>query len=184
MNIIRSYPRASIILHWSMLLLMAATYAAIELRTFFPKGSDIREGFKSWHFMLGLCVLALVTVRIVVRLQTKAPPITPGPPAWQGWAARGAHLALYALMLGMPLAGWAILSASGKPIPFFGLGLPPLIGPDQALASSIKEIHETAGTVGYWLIGLHAAAALAHHYWWKDDTMRRMWPYSRRAVAR
>jgi len=168
------YARASIMLHWGMMLLIAATYAAIELRTFFPKGSDMREGFKSWHFTLGLCVLALVIVRIAVRLQTKAPPISPAPPAWQALAGRGVHLLLYALMLGMPLAGWAILSASGKPIPFFGLSLPPLIGPDKTLGSSIKEVHETAGTVGYWLIGLHAAAALAHHYWWKDNTLRRM----------
>jgi len=175
MNSTARYARASIILHWAMLLLTAATYAAIELRTFFPKGSDIREGFKSWHFMLGLTVLALVVVRIIVRLRNAPPPITPAPPAWQNWSARGVHLALYGLMLGMPLAGWAILSASGKPIPWFGFSLPPLIGPDKALAGTIKDLHETAGTVGYWLIGFHAAAALAHHHWWKDDTLRRMW---------
>jgi cytochrome b561 len=52
--------------------------------------------------------------------------------------------------------------------------LPALIAPDNALGDWIKEIHETAGTVGYWLIALHAAAALAHHYFWKDNTLRRM----------
>jgi len=174
------YARASIILHWGMMLLIAATYAAIEFRTFFPRGSDIREDFKTWHFMLGLCVLVLVIVRIVVRLQTRVPPIEPAPAAWQSLAARGAHLALYGLMLGMPLAGWAILSASGKVIPFFGLNLPPLLGPDKPLAGSIKEIHETAGTIGYWLIGLHAAAAVSHHYWWKDNTLRPMLPFRSR----
>lgn len=170
------YARASIVLHWAMLALIAVVYAAIELRTYFPKGSDIREGFKTWHFMLGLTVLALVLIRIAVRLSSTAPPITPRPPAWQMLAARGIHLALYALMLGMPLAGWLILSAEGKSVPFFGLTLPPMIGPDKALGSQIKELHETAGSIGYWLIGLHAAAALAHHYWWKDNTLRRMWP--------
>jgi len=30
--------------------------------------------------------------------------------------------------------------------------------------------------VGYWLIGLHAAAALFHHYVVRDDTLRRMLP--------
>jgi cytochrome b561 len=48
------------------------------------------------------------------------------------------------------------------------------MAPDKAVGDWIKEIHETAGTVGYWLIGLHAAAALAHHYFWKDNTLRRM----------
>lgn len=168
------YPAVSIILHWAMLLLLAAVYAAIELRTFFPKGSDIREGFKTWHFMLGLTVLALVLVRIVVRLMTSAPPIVPTPPKWQMRASRATHIALYALMVGMPLAGWTILSAKGVPIPFFGVELPALIAPDKAFGDWVKEVHETAGTVGYWLIGLHAAAALAHHYVWKDNTLRRM----------
>jgi cytochrome b561 len=168
------YPTVSIILHWAMFLLIAAVYAAIQLREFFPKGSGIREGFKTWHFMLGLTVLALVLVRIAVRLLTNAPPIVPTPPKWQNLASRATHVALYALMIGMPLAGWMILSAKGVPVPFYGTELPALIAPDKALGDWIKEIHETAGTVGYWLIGLHAAAALAHHYFWKDNTLRRM----------
>jgi len=168
------YPTVSIILHWAMLVLIAAVYAAIELRTFFPKGSDIREGFKTWHFMLGLTVLALFLVRIIVRLLTNPPPITPQPPKWQMLPARVVHGALYALTLAMPLAGWTILSAKGVPVPYFGFELPALIAPDKAFGDQVKGIHETVGTIGYWLIGLHAAAALAHHYIWKDDTLRRM----------
>ncbi|MDO9486912.1 MAG: cytochrome b, partial [Sphingomonadaceae bacterium] len=149
----RRYPAAMILLHWAMLLLVGAVYAAIELREFFPKGSDIREGFKAWHFMLGLTVLVLVLVRIVARLRTTTPLITPNPPMWQRLASRGVHFALYGLMVGMPLAGWTILSAKGAAIPFFGIELPPLVSPDKALAEWLQEIHETAGTVGYWLIG-------------------------------
>ena len=86
------------------------------------------------------------------------------------------HGALYLLMIAMPLGGWLILSASGKPIPFFGLELPALVAENQALADQVKEIHEIGGTAGYWLIGLHAAAALFHHYIQRDNTLRRMWP--------
>ncbi len=48
------YGALSIGLHWLMLLLIAAVYACIELRGNFPKGSDMREGLKTWHLMLGL----------------------------------------------------------------------------------------------------------------------------------
>ena len=171
------YPTATIALHWAMLLLLAAVYAAINLREYFPKGSDIREGLKAWHFMLGLTVLVLVLGRIVLRLLATTPPITPKPPVWQTLAARGVHLALYALMVAMPLAGWTILSAEGATIPFYGLDLPKLVAPDKPLADWLVEIHQTVGTIGYWLIGLHAAAALAHHYFWKDDTLHRMLPW-------
>jgi cytochrome b561 len=173
------YPAASIFLHWAMMILIGATYAAIQLRELFPKGSDIREGFKTWHFMLGLTVLVLVVVRIIIRLMSSAPPITPTPRRWQSLASKAVHGALYALMLGMPVAGWIILSAKDVPVPFFSLTLPPLVAPDKGLGDWVKDIHETVGEIGYWLIGLHAAAALAHHYLWKDDTLRRMLPFRR-----
>ena len=166
----------SITLHWAMVLLISAVYATILLRENYPKGTDIREGLKAWHFMLGLTVLVLVVVRLVARLAQRVPPITPEPPAWQSLLARALHLALYAFMLAMPLAGWVILGASGKPIPFYGLELPSLVGQSKALAGQVKEWHETAGTIGYFLIGFHALAALVHHYVFKDDTLRRMLP--------
>ena len=75
-----------------------------------------------------------------------------------------------------PLAGWLMLSAFNKPIPFFGLQLPALLSPDQALGVQVKELHELAGTVGYWLICLHAVAGLYHHYIRSDNTLRIMLP--------
>jgi cytochrome b561 len=86
------------------------------------------------------------------------------------------HFALYTLMFAMPIAGWMILSAEGDPIPFYGLELPPLIGQNEATAELIEEIHETAGTVGYYLIGLHAVAGLFHHYVLRDNTLKRILP--------
>jgi len=44
------------------------------------------------------------------------------------------------------------------------------------LSEQVKELHETVATIGYFLIGLHALAALYHHYVRKDDTLRRMLP--------
>lgn len=170
------YNGLSISLHWVMLALLVAVYSCMELREFYPKGSDIREGLKSWHFMLGLLVLVLVFVRVAVRLLRPAPAITPIQPDWQRWLARAVHLSLYVFMFGMPIAGWIILSASGKTIPFFGFALPPLVGENKALAAQFKELHETVASVGYYLIGFHAVAALFHHYFVKDDTLRRMLP--------
>jgi cytochrome b561 len=159
-----------------MLLLIAAVYACIELRGNFPKGSGIREGLKSWHFMLGLSVLALVVVRIGARLTSAVPPIQPEPSKWQGLSAKAMHLALYVFMVAMPIMGWLTLSAEGKVIPFFGLQLPALVAESKSVAGWVKELHEGGGTVGYFLIGLHAAAALFHHYVVKDNTLGRMLP--------
>jgi cytochrome b561 len=167
------FSRLSIAMHWLMLALLAAVYACIELREFYPRGSDIREGLKTWHFMLGLSVFVLVWVRLIARAVS---PRGPAPRTWSGALAAAVHLALYALMIAMPVMGWMVLSAEGDPVPFFGLTLPPLVAPDETLAGRVEDLHTTVGAVGYWLIGLHAAASLFHHYVLRDGTLRRMLP--------
>ncbi|MGE6184144.1 cytochrome b, partial [Aeromonas media] len=87
-----------------------------------------------------------------------------------------AHLALYGFLILTPLLGWLLLSAGGKPIPFFGFELPALIAPDDGLKGTIKELHETLANLGYALIALHAGAALYHHHVLKDSTLTNMLP--------
>lgn len=171
------YARLTIGLHWLTLVLLAAVYALIELRGLFPRDSAERDLMKALHFMLGLTVFAVVWVRLAARLRYKAPAIVPKPPAWQIGLAHLMHLLLYLLLLGMPLAGWLILSAAGKPIPFYGLELPALIDPNPDLAKFIKGWHVQVGRWGYWLIGLHALAGLYHHWVRRDNTLARMLPY-------
>jgi len=173
------YGALSMALHWAMLLLIAAVYASIELRGFFPKGSGLRQDMKTWHFMLGLSVLVLVMLRLAVALTSTVPRIQPEPARWQHRLARLAHFALYGLMFGMPLLGWLALSAQGKSIPFFGMQLPQLVAENSSLADWAEDIHEAFGSVGYALIGVHAAAALFHHYLIRDNTLRRMLPWGR-----
>lgn len=168
------YGRLSIIIHWVTLALLIAVYACIELREIYPRGSEIREALKTWHYMLGLTVFFLVWVRIAARFMSKTPPIVPASPKWQLMIASAVEIALYVLMIALPLLGWIMLSAEGEPIPFFGLRLPALLGANDALADRIKEIHETLATAGYFIIGLHASAALFHHYVRRDNTLRRM----------
>lgn len=176
------YGSLSIGLHWLMFVLIVAVYACIELHSLFPKGSDTREALKVWHFMLGLSVFLLVFLRLLTRFASgPAPRIEPPASQWQTWLATAVHYALYGMMLGLPLAGWLTLSLAGKPIPFFGLQLPALVAENKDLSKLVKDIHETVGTVGYFLIGLHAFAALFHHYVLRDNTLLRMLPGKHRA---
>ena len=180
----KHYHPLQIGVHWLTLLLLIAVYALIELRDIYPKGSAGHDLMKTWHFMLGMAVLAVVLVRLPLRLMLQAPPITPAPPAWQEQLAHAMHWALYGFLIVMPLLGWLTLSAKGQPIPFFGLELPALMGPDRATARNLEGIHELIGNLGFFLIGLHAAAALWHHYFMRDDTLERMLPLATRQPER
>ena len=60
----------------------------------------------SIHKPLGIAILALVLVRIVVRLRYGAPALPADLPEPMKLAAHLSHYAFYALMLAMPLIGW------------------------------------------------------------------------------
>lgn len=142
----------------------------------FNKGTTERDFMKALHFMFGLTVLLLVLLRLLARrLSPKPEPqFLSGFSKPSAIASRVGHAALYVFMCVMPLMDWMVLSAAGNLIPFFGLELPVLIAPDEALAKQLKALHETAGSVGYFLIGVHVVAALFHQVVLKDNLLARM----------
>lgn len=166
-----AYSRTMIYLHWGVALLIAAAFATIELRELFEKGSVPREGLKTFHFYLGILVLAFVLIRLFVRARETAPAITPPLPAWQTGLSHLLHAVLYGFMLALPILGWLTLSAAGKPLPF---GLPALVEANKDAAGWYKELHHEIGEIFYIVIGVHIAAALVHHVGFKDNTLKRM----------
>jgi cytochrome b561 len=175
------YAPSLIALHWVMLGLIVVVYACMELRGFFPRGSEPRELMKAIHFSGGLSVLLLVIARLALRFRNGRPPITPPLSPMATASAAAGHLALYVFMVAMPVMGWLLLSAEGAAISFWGLPVPALVAPDDGFAEQIEGWHELGATLGYWLVGLHAAAGLAHHYLRRDDTLRRILPGRGRA---
>ena len=168
------YGWLSISFHWLMLLLIAAAYATMELKGLFPKGSARRESMASWHYLLGLSVFLLAWLRLPVNLAGADPVIAPALPQWQEKLARIMHGMLYVLMIALALLGWFTVNAKGTPVTFLGAQLPSLIGESREAAKWLKDIHEALSKAGYFLIGLHAAAALYHHYVARDNTLRLM----------
>lgn len=175
-----TYPPALIMLHWITALAFIGIFAAVEFHEYFPKGDPTRDLLMLTHKSLGITILFLVVVRIFIRSRNPAPSIIPAPAAWQTAIAHSTHAALYAAMIAMPLLGWLMSNAAGRPAPFFGLELPFIIGENKDLARTLKEIHEFIGNALYYVIGLHAIAALAHHHVFKDNTLHRMLPMATR----
>ncbi|WP_223414994.1 MULTISPECIES: cytochrome b [unclassified Pseudomonas] len=170
------YSTVSITLHWLMLVLLAVVYASIEFRGIFPKGSGGRTLIVEAHFMLGLTVFVLVWLRLFARSFGPAPQIFPASPHWQTVLAKLMHWALYLFMIAMPILGWLVTSAKGHQVMFYGIDLPMLLSEDKELAKQIEGWHVLGGTIGYWLIGLHAVAGIYHHYVVGDNTLLRMMP--------
>jgi cytochrome b561 len=163
-------------LHWTIFALVALAYVFINLFELFPRGSATRNNVLASHYTMGLAVLLLVLPRLLVRVRNGRPPISPAPPRWSEWLGNLTHLALYLFLLIQPLLGIITLQVGAKPVSLFGVTLLPALvdTPNRWLSHQLERIHMTLGTVFYYVIGLHIAAALWHHLVRRDDTLRRM----------
>lgn len=168
------FSRLTVAIHWLTVLLFICVYISMEFRDIFERGTPGRDLMKTSHYWFGICILLLLTVRLVARFSQPTPAITPPQPHWQHLLAKLVHLAIYALMLVMPLLGLFLLSADAVPLRLFGAELPALMAANDTTAEWLEDVHEIGATIGYYLIGMHAFAALFHHYLLKNNTLVRM----------
>jgi cytochrome b561 len=136
------------------------------------------------HKTLGIVILVLALIRLVVRLRLGAPPLPPDLPEPMKLGAYLSHYVLYALMIGMPLVGWAMLSSAGYPIVLWGgLWLPPIAPQSDGLHSVLWLGHVVLGLSFYAVILLHVAAALFHALVRRDGVFEAMGPDLRHEAA-
>jgi len=170
------YGTIAIALHWITFLVMAAMFASVELHDHFPKGDPLRGLLMRMHFQLGLTVLLLTIARLVIKVRSVDPEIRPALTHVQKLASKAMHLALYLIMVGMPIVGFIGRTLAGKVTYFFGLPLPVLLDANEKLSEKIFGVHSLIGNTAYFLIAAHVAAAIYHHHFQKDNTLLRMLP--------
>lgn len=168
------------IFHWLIFILIVSAWFAMESAHDLPKGDPGRGSWVALHKAFGVSVFFLVWLRLGWRVSGDVPvPVETS--RLQALAATGAHWGLYLLMVIMPLSGLVMSQYAGRAVSWFGVfDIPVLLAPDKELADSFKELHEDV----LWpallvLVGIHAAGALWHHFYLKDNTLKRMLPFTR-----
>ncbi|WP_085808660.1 cytochrome b [Sphingomonas sp. TZW2008] len=174
----RRYSSVAIAFHWIIALLVVVNLAIGLLHDAIPS-------LRAWmpgHKAVGITVLALTAGRLAWRLAHRAPPLLAHTPAWEKGLAHATHWTLYALLLLMPLSGWAMVSGTEKrrPLDWFGTFDIPYLPVSTATGSAAHEAHELLGWLMLALVVLHIAAALRHHLILRDDVLARMAPAVRR----
>ncbi|MFM7333270.1 MAG: cytochrome b [Tabrizicola sp.] len=147
------YSGLQIGLHWLIAILIVAAWftgeGAGEAMEVVEDGGT--AGFVP-HVAVGLAILALVVVRVLVRLGRGAPAAPGASGSLSALAADWGHRLIYLLMIAVPLGGIAT----------FFLGL------------DVGEVHGLAANVLMLVVLGHALMALYHQYLLKDGLLRRM----------
>ncbi len=162
--------------HWLMALLIFIALPLGVWASQLPRG-NLRSEVLFLHKSFGITVLALVVLRIVVRLIVGAPAYARPLGRLVHGAAGAGHLALYGLMIAMPVSGYVTSAAGGNIVPFFGLFTVPSVLPrDKALAEAASQAHYAfAWALGVTLL-LHLGAVVWHARVKRDEVPTRMWP--------
>ena len=183
------YTYGAIILHWLMAFALAGmVVSGLWMTGAIDRADDRALAFRVYqlHKSFGLSLLVLLAVRLAWRLTHRPPAL----PSTMAKAMRGiahiTHWGLYVLMAAVPLAGWAMVSASVWDLPtiWFGLfewphlpGLADLpVDRKGPVEETLKDVHRL---LAYGLAGIvliHAGAALKHHVIDGDDILSRMIP--------
>ena len=163
------------LLHWLVVFLIIvqwilARYASTQtlMAKILPLGL---------HKSFGITILALAALRLVWRLLNPTPSAPDDQRAWERVLARISHVALYALIIALPISGWLMSSARNFAVSWFGIfQLPALAGPDQQLFKQMDDLHRFLFTALLVIASLHVLGAFKHHYVDRNDMLRRMLP--------
>lgn len=168
-------------LHW-LLAIAVISMAVFGLLMKYGDFSPVqRIRMYNLHKSIGLTILALVLLRLAIRLFDRRRPAPPPMPRWQHLAATVSHVLLYVVLIGMPLTGWLYNSASGFPLQWFGqFSVPALSGRDAELKALAGGLHFAGLCLLAALLCVHAGAALKHHFIDRDHVLRSMLPRFRR----
>ena len=176
LTVVERYSATAQLLHWTTVLLVVAAYivsvGGSETRVY-SSANDFSRGL---HELLGTGVFALTLVRVCWRANFP-PPKSPKIPAWMELGAKFGHLAIYALLVLVPLT--AILGTwfEGHPLTVLVLGnIQPWLPQSRQVGLALANMHGWLGDVLIWLAGLHATAALYHHFWRRDAVLMSMLP--------
>jgi cytochrome b561/polyisoprenoid-binding protein YceI len=177
------YTTVAIVIHW---LIAAAIIFQIILGWRMgdgPKGPTTYALFQL-HKSIGITILLLSLLRLAWRLFNKPPAPPLGQPAWERTASHIVHWGFYAIMIGLPLTGWIMVSASRVPIPtlLYGTVPWPHLPLLPELAEGAKHAWRQAGEIGhgvlvkltYVLLLLHLGAVAKHQVLDRDAVFGHM----------
>ncbi|MFL6774402.1 MAG: cytochrome b [Sphingomicrobium sp.] len=174
-----TYDAVAIVLHWATAFLVVANFALAHTWDWFAKPTT--AVMENTHMSFGVLLTAAVAARLIWRW-IPGHQVSSIEAGWVRIASKATHYLLYAMLVAEAALGFVFRWGAGRPMEFFGLGIPPLTGElTRPVRHQLRELHDWIGWAIIALAALHALAALYHHYVLKDRVLVRMLPRGARA---
>jgi cytochrome b561 len=153
------------IVHWAMATIIIGLLGLGFYMEYFLAGdSPFRGQIYYLHKSFGALVLFFIAYRIFLKLTNKAPELPKTINKLSQRLAFFTHMALYLLMIMMPLSGYLMSNSFGHPVHLFFIELPNLVSKNIELGKLFGDIHEILGYSFAFIITLHIAGALKHRF--------------------
>jgi cytochrome b561 len=173
---VKHYTATAKALHWLMAILLFGMLALGFYMQDLPLSPDKLKLY-SWHKWAGVTAFLLVGFRLLWRIAHRPPALPGSMPKIMQFAAHAGHLALYGLMLAIPMSGWLMSSAKGFQTVYFGvLPIPDLLDKNKELGDLLALVHQSLNPLFIAVLAGHIGAALKHHFIDKDDILTRILP--------
>ncbi|MCG5076795.1 cytochrome b [Paraburkholderia tagetis] len=166
------YDALARLLHWLVVALVGAQFV---LGWTMP---DVHRdtqpvGLIAAHLIVGTSLLAAMALRILWRATHRPPASELSRPLHA--VSTLTHVALYALLVAVPVLGWINASSRAWPLTLFGaFPLPALSPAGSTFGHAMGDIHSVLAWALFALICLHVAAALLHRFVFRDRVVQRM----------
>jgi cytochrome b561 len=169
----RPFSPTARLLHWLMaLMILTMLFIGVGM---VATVSEWHTRLVAIHKPLGIAILLFAIVRLIVRRRRPPPPLPADLPVPQKLAAYASHWLLYALMIAMPLIGWAMLSAGGYPVMLSSsIRLPPILPFDPVAFAILRHLHTWLALLLFVTFLAHLAAALYHGLIRRDGVLSSM----------
>jgi cytochrome b561 len=160
-------------LHWLMAALLVLQFSSAAVH-FFGEDSALDEMLWPKHRANGFVLFCLTFVRGawgLANLRSRPAHL----PSWIGRVAVLGQLAMYGLMLLVPVLALLRAYGNGRGFSLLGLGIVPATGEEVTTLRALgNDFHGPLGWCLSLLIVGHVSMALVHHFLLRDATLRRM----------
>jgi cytochrome b561 len=171
------YSTTAKVMHWAVALAVIAMIPeGLTMKRLIAEGPT-RESLYNLHEAIGALVLIVMVARLARRLGFGVPAPDAALSPLEQRVSLAAQHTLYALLVVVPLLGWAGTNAYGDPVSVFGLfRFPTVLGTDRPLSDQIFVWHLAGGLLIAAVATLHISGALYHRLVKHDSVLARMLP--------